>query len=224
MKLNLNLYAYVWQGNDNNCNSYIFANVIEGNKHILIDPGHIITPYLREDAYGRLIKEIEDDGLKIKDIGLIILTHAHPDHVESAEKFKSEYGIPVAIHKDDAGAYKMFGGGNVIDIKLEEGRLNLATPLESPIEILKVPGHSRGHIAVYWPSQKTLAAGDVIFFRSIGRIDLPGGDEVAMRESVDRLSKLDLEYCLCGHPYMHPGVIRGKESIKQNFDLIKEYF
>ena len=224
MKLNQSLYAYVWKGNDNNCNSYLFANVFEGNKHILIDPGHIVTPYLHEEAYKRLIKEIESDGLKVTDIGLVILTHAHPDHVESSEKFRSLYGIPVAMHKDDIGVYKMYGGENTIDIMLEEGILNLATPTKSPIEIIKVPGHSPGHVAVYWPSQKALAAGDVVFYHSMGRVDLPGGDEKAMKTSIDKLAGLDLEYLLCGHPYMHPGVIQGKEAIKKNFDMVKEYF
>lgn len=224
MKLNQSLYAYVWKGNDNNCNSYLFANVFEGNKHILIDPGHIVTPYLHEEAYKRLIKEIESDGLKVTDIGLVILTHAHPDHVESSEKFRSLYGIPVAMHKDDIVTYKMYGGENTIDIMLEEGILNLATPTKSPIEIIKVPGHSPGHVAVYWPSQKALAAGDVVFYHSMGRVDLPGGDEQAMKASIDKLAGLDLEYLLCGHPYMHPGVIQGKEAIKKNFDMVKEYF
>lgn len=224
MKLNQSLYAYVWKGNDNNCNSYLFANVFEGNKHILIDPGHIETPYLHEDGYGRLINEIEADALKVADIGLLILTHGHPDHVEAAEKFRSLYGIPVAIHKDDIDVIKVFGGNNVIDIRLEEGILNLATPAKNPVEIIKVPGHSPGHIAVYWPSQKALAAGDVVFYRSMGRVDLPGGDAIAMKNSIDKLAKLDLEYCLCGHPYMHTGVIQGKEAIKKNFDLVKAYF
>ncbi len=224
MKLNQSLYAYVWKGNDNNCNSYLFANVFEGNKHILIDPGHIITPYLHEDAYNRLIEELKSDGLKAADIGLVILTHAHPDHVESSEKFRSLYGIPIAMHKADIGTYKMFGGENTVDIMLEEGILNLPIPTKSPIEIIKVPGHSPGHIAVYWPSQKALAAGDVVFYRSMGRVDLPGGDEKAMKASIDRLAGLDLEYLLCGHPYMHPGVIQGKEAIKNNFDMVKEYF
>ena len=224
MKLNQSLYAYVWKGNDNNCNSYLFANVFEGNKHILIDPGHIVTPYLHEEAYKRLIKEIESDGLKVTDIGLAILTHAHPDHVESSEKFRSLYGIPVAMHKDDIATYKMYGGENTIDIMLEEGILNLATPIKSPIEIIKVPGHSPGHVAVYWPSKKALAAGDVVFYHSMGRVDLPGVDEKAMKASIDKLAGLDLEYLLCGHPYMHPGVIQGKEAIKKNFDMVKEYF
>ncbi len=224
MKLNENLFAYIWKGNDNNCNSFLFANVFEGNKHILIDPGHIVTPYTHEKSYQRLIDEIKADGLKAEDIGLIILTHAHPDHVESAEKFRSLYGIPVALHKNDVSTYKMFGGSNPIDIMLEEGLLNLATPLKSQVEIINVPGHSPGHIAVYWPSQKALAAGDVVFYHSMGRVDLPGGDERAMKVSIEKLASLDLEYLFCGHPYMHPGVIQGKSAIKKNFEVLKQYF
>jgi hypothetical protein len=41
MKLTDNLYAYIWQGNDNNCNTYLYAGVLNNNKHIIIDPGHI---------------------------------------------------------------------------------------------------------------------------------------------------------------------------------------
>jgi hydroxyacylglutathione hydrolase len=224
MKLNQNLYAYVWKGNDNNCNSYIFSDVFDGNKHILIDPGHIITPYLHEDGYERLINEIESDGLNVEDIGLVILTHAHPDHVEAAEKFRSVYAIPSALHKDDMEVYTMYGGHDNIDIKLVEGSLNIATPVLSTIEIIKAPGHSPGHIAVYWPSQKALAAGDVVFYRSMGRVDLPGGDEIAMKASIDKLALLDLEFCLCGHAYMHSGVIQGKEAIRKNFELVKSCF
>jgi hypothetical protein len=55
-------------------------------------------------------------------------------------------------------------------------------------------------------------------------VDLPGGNVTAMKASVEKLASLDLEYCLCGHPYMHPGVIQGKKAIKTNFDMIKEYF
>jgi hydroxyacylglutathione hydrolase len=223
MKLNQSLYAYVWKGNDNNCNSYIFAGVFEGGKHILIDPGHIVTPYYHEEGYKRLVQEIESDGLKIQDIGLVILTHGHPDHIEAAERFKTLYGIPIALNRDDLPEYEMFGRGSAVDVQLEEGPLKVSMPLLSPIEILKVPGHSPGHIAVYWPSQKALAAGDVVFYRSMGRMDLPGGDEVAMKTSIDKLAGLDVEYLFCGHPYGHPGVIQGKEAIKKNFDILKEY-
>jgi len=221
MKLTDNLYAYIWRGNDNNCNTYLFAGVLSDNKHIIIDPGHIITPYLREPAYEMLVKEIGQDGIKLDDIGLVLLTHAHPDHVEASQKFREQHQSRVAIHKDDEQIYKMFGGEK-IDIRLEEGELSLGNTMQDKLEIYLTPGHSPGHISVYWPSKKALAVGDVVFFRSTGRVDLPGGDPGLLKSSIDKLSKLDVEYLLCGHPYGHPGVIQGKNEINKNFEFIKD--
>ena len=84
------------------------------------------------------------------------------------------------------------------------------------------PGHSPGHITIYWPDKKVLIAGDVIFYRSTGRVDLPGGSAKTLRQSIERLSQLDIEYLLCGHPYGHPGIIRGKAAVQENFEFIKK--
>jgi hydroxyacylglutathione hydrolase len=222
MKLTDGLYAYVWSGNDNNCNTYLFAEVLNGKKHILIDPGHIVTPFLHEKAYQILVNSIEKDGIKVEDIGLIIFTHAHPDHVESAVKFKEKSGALIALHKDDAAAYKMFGGGKV-DVFLQEGELKHENLVAEIMEIYHTPGHSTGEVSIYWPAKKALAVGDVIFYHNTGRVDLPGGDPNLLKSSIDKLSELDVEYLLCGHPYEHPGVIQGKEAVKKNFDFLKEY-
>ncbi|MFC1904925.1 hypothetical protein ACFLXT_04100 [Chloroflexota bacterium] len=52
-------------------------------------------------------------------------------------------------------------------------------------------------------------------------MDLPGGSAKALQQSIQRLSDLDIEYLLCGHPYGHPGIIEGKEAVKENFDFVK---
>jgi glyoxylase-like metal-dependent hydrolase (beta-lactamase superfamily II) len=221
MKLTENLYAYVWQGNDNNCNSYLFANTL-GNKHTLIDPGHIITPYLREPGYERLVKGIEKDGLKVADIGLIFITHAHPDHIEAAGKFKEASGAKIAIHREDEPAFKMFKAGKA-DVILEAGPLKIDSLVTENLEVIHTPGHSSGEVSLYWPAKKALAAGDVIFYRNTGRVDLPGGDPGLLRDSIERMSKLDVEYLLCGHPYQNPGVISGKNKVKENFDFLLNY-
>ena len=223
MKLTQDVYAYVWKGNDNNCNSYVFANALRGGKHILIDPGHVITPYLREPAFEMLVKEITADNLKAEDIGLIALTHAHPDHVEGSAKFKALSGAAVALHKDDEGPFRMFGGGKV-DLVLSEGELLTNPPTTSKLDVIHTPGHSPGEICLYWAQAKTLAVGDVVFYRSTGRTDLPGGDQGLLKDSIQRLAQLDVEYLLCGHPYNHPGVIKGRDAIKANFELILEYY
>lgn len=220
MKLTDNLYAYVWEGNDNNCNSYIFANVLQGNKHIIIDPGHIITPYLREPAYDMLVKRINQDGLTTDDIGVVLLTHAHPDHFESAKKFKAESKSLIAMYSTEEKIFQMFGGSKV-DLSLKQGELRPKDGFQENLEIIHTPGHSPGHISVYWPAKKALAVGDVIFYHNTGRVDLPGGDPEQLKSSIEQLSKLDVEYLLCGHPYDNPGVIHGKAAIKENFDFLK---
>jgi hydroxyacylglutathione hydrolase len=220
MKLTDDLYAYVWEGNDNNCNTYIFANVLTGNRHLIIDPGHIVTPYLKERAYDRLAKSIESDGLKIQDIGLVVISHAHPDHMEALGKIREEGHALVAIHKDDGQAFKMFGGGKV-DFYLEEGELKHNQLFRTKLEIIHTPGHSTGEVCIYWPDKKALAAGDVIFYHNTGRVDLPGGDGSLLKKSIEKLSKLDVEYLLCGHPYENPGVIQGRDAVRDNFEFVK---
>jgi glyoxylase-like metal-dependent hydrolase (beta-lactamase superfamily II) len=219
MKIIENLYAYIWKGNDNNCNSFLYANVLDGKQHILIDPGHIITSYFKEKGYENLVKEIESDGLNLADIGLIYLTHAHPDHFESAAKFKEKSGAKIAIHEQDKLVFELFRAGSV-DIVLKEGPLAVEGVKVDKMEVIHTPGHSAGETCLYWPAVKALAAGDVVFYRSCGRTDLPGGDGRQLIHSIERLSKLDIEYLLCGHPYQHPGVIQGSENVKQNFKFL----
>ncbi|MFC1966714.1 MBL fold metallo-hydrolase [Chloroflexota bacterium] len=219
MKMLNNLYAYVWQGNDNNCNSYLITNSLKNNGHLLVDPGHITTPSLNEPGLSTLIREIEKDGMDARQIGLIILTHSHSDHCEAARVIREQNGAMVALNKAEEGPYKRFGGE--VDMYLEEGELALGEENHLILKIFHCPGHSPGHITIYWPEQKVLIAGDVIFYQSTGRVDLPGGSAQVLQQSIQRLSDLDIEYLLCGHPYGHPGIIEGKEAVKENFDFVK---
>ena len=218
MKLLDNLYAYIWQGNDNNCNTYLFADVLNG-RHVIIDPGHIITPHYREAGLASIVQEMEKDGLEPAAIGLVIITHAHPDHCEAAKVIREKNRAPLALHEADEEMYERIGGN--VDFYLDEGELELGKEGQAKFNIYHSPGHSPGHITVYWPEKKVLVAGDVIFSRSTGRVDLPGGSAKLLRQSINRLSGLDIEYLLCGHPYGDPGIIEGKEAIQKNFDFVK---
>ncbi len=222
MKLTTDLYAYVWKGDDNNCNTYLFANTLKDNKHILIDPGHIITPYLREPAFDMLSREITQDNLKLEDIGLILLTHAHPDHIEAVTKFTEKSRAAIALHKDDELMFRQFRVGKV-DYYLTEGEFKADNLVQEKLEILHTPGHSPGQVAIYWPAKKALAVGDDVFYHNTGRVDLPGGDPFQLKQSINRLSELDVEYLLCGHPYENPGVIQGKDAVKENFNFLKTH-
>jgi len=219
MRLVGDLFAYVWAGRDNNCNSYLLAGVLADDRHVLIDPGHVMTPTLGEAGLQSLCERMEEDGLDPGAIGLVLLTHFHPDHSEAARAIRDRSGALVALHEAEAGVYSRLGGR--VDLFLREGELDLGTESPVRIEVFHSPGHSPGHSTLYWPRERVLFAGDLIFYRSTGRVDLPGGDARALGNSIDRLSELDIEYVLCGHPYGHSGIIEGADEVRRNFDFLR---
>ncbi|MCP4755741.1 MAG: MBL fold metallo-hydrolase [Proteobacteria bacterium] len=220
MKLENNLYAYVWSGQDNNCNTYVLANVLDQDGHVVVDPGHVKTPSTSEPGLERLYGEMREDGLDPDAIGLVLLTHCHPDHSEAARVIREDKQALVAIHKSEFAIYARLGGK--ADIFLEPGDLDLGKRKPTRLKIFHSPGHSPGHLTIYWPKEKVLFAGDLIFHRSTGRTDLPGGNPKELKRSIEQLAKLDLEYVLCGHPYGHPGVLAGAEEVRANFEFLKE--
>ena len=104
-----------------------------------------------------------------------------------------------------------------VDIPLQEGefKFNNAT-----FEIYHTPGHSPGSISIYWPEKKALIVGDVIFQAGVGRTDFPGGDGKLLKQSIERLSKIDVEYLLPGHGE----IVQGKDNIKRNFDYVADVY
>jgi glyoxylase-like metal-dependent hydrolase (beta-lactamase superfamily II) len=221
MRLVGDLFAYVWSGRDNNCNSYVLAGALKDKRHVVIDPGHVTTPALREAGLQSLREEMEKDGIDPGAVGLVLLTHCHPDHSEAANVIREETRALVALYQAEAEIYSRFGG--VADLFIGEGNLDLGA--ESPVQltVFHSPGHSPGHTTIYWPRERVLIAGDLIFYRSTGRVDLPGGDARAMRSSIERLSQLEIEVLLCGHPYGHSGVIEGAEEVRRNFDFLRTH-
>jgi glyoxylase-like metal-dependent hydrolase (beta-lactamase superfamily II) len=211
----------VWSGRDNNCNRYVLAGVLKDDRHVVIDPGHVTTPALGEPGLQGLRDEMEGDGIDPQAIGLVLLTHCHPDHSEAADVIREETGALVAIHEAEAGIYSQLGG--TVDLLLEEGDLDLGTESPLQLRVFHSPGHSPGHTTLYWPREKVLIAGDLIFYRSTGRVDLPGGNPEALRNSIARLSELEIDYVLCGHPYGHSGIIEGAEEVRRNFDFLRTH-
>lgn len=57
---------------------------------------------------------------------------------------------------------------------------------KEPIDIITVPGHSPGSIALYCPESKFVITGDALFKGSIGRTDLPKGDFMTLVNSIRR--------------------------------------
>lgn len=242
MRLVDDLYSYMWEGKGNNSHSYLFASVLRGEKpHVLVDPGHVDNE-VGEHCFEGLVAAMARDGLKVEDVGLVINTHAHPDHCEAStavvERTAGDGGTGralVAIHEAEEAYRQKLGemmarvlGRNVDfepDLYLREGELNLGKEGRLSLRIMHTPGHSPGSISIYWPEGKVLISGDVVFYGGIGRTDIPGGDGKLLRQSIERLSELDIEYLLPGHSTEYGGILKGGDKVKQNFSFIRvNYF
>jgi len=140
----------------------------------------------------------------------LVNTHAHFDHIMGIEYFRKKYGLGFYLHEDDLfWVEKAVGQGQMFGFEMEP----VANPSffivegepvkfgNSALQTIHVPGHSPGHVAFYAEKDKKLFAGDVLFYGSIGRADLPGGDYQALIRSIKtKLLGLPAETIVyCGH-------------------------
>ena len=100
---------------------------------------------------------------------------------------------------------------------LQEGDLTIGN---TSLQVFLSPGHSPGSLCFYWPEKKVLFTGDVVFNQSIGRTDLPGGSGKHLKESITKLSGLDVEVLCPGHG----DIVTGHEAVKKNFKMIRDFW
>ena len=196
------------EGFGSDSNIYVFDDVI-------VDTG-------TGDNIEHVRESLKEANLDISDISLIVNTHCHFDHVGGNKYFNSK----LAIHEKDAPALEngnsistasqMFGRSiepQKVDFKLTQG------DKIHDFEVIHTPGHTIGGICLY--NGETLISGDTVFANGgFGRYDL-GGDINMLRESLEKLSKLNVEYLLPGHG---PAVDNGSDHINLSNRMIKGFY
>ncbi len=181
-------------------NSFIVSD--ETGECVFIDPG-----FYYEEEHQEIKDFIAENQLNpVK----IVNTHCHFDHIWGVEFVRNEYKIPFLAHAEDnfwveraTQQAEMFGF-----------EMNSVAPADSflveneyiefgnsRLKIIHVPGHSPGHVVFYSENDKILIAGDVLFYGSIGRTDLPGGDYQTLISNIkNKLFDLPNETKVyCGH-------------------------
>jgi len=212
-----NIYGFIWDSMaQNNCNTFL----VDGCPRILIDPGHL-------SLFDHVEAGLSELGLGLRDIGLVICTHAHPDHLEAVQRFR-ETSAQVAYHASEWELVKsmvdQYGAAFQLpleavrpDFFLTEGDLQVG---DTRFQVYHTPGHAPGAICLYQETDKALVTGDLIFKDGVGRTDVPGGDSTALKESIRRMAALDVEVVLPGHG----PVVSGAQEVRQNFQVIESFW
>jgi len=179
-------------------NAYLVAST-GGKEAVAIDPswdGDLILQAAQERAWR---------------VTNIWLTHAHFDHFGGAAAVAdgSSPPPPVALHPADYWLWRENGGASAYGLQFDPGpepTIDLAPGQtlrlgEIEFEVRHAPGHTPGHVMFYAPAEKLMFCGDVIFQMSIGRTDLPRGDQRTLIRSIQRevLSLPDETRLLPGH-------------------------
>jgi hydroxyacylglutathione hydrolase len=138
-----------------------------------------------------IVEEAKRRGWQIEQIWL---THAHFDHIGGiAGVVKSVQPAPkIALHPADLALYSAQGGAALFGMRIgampePTVRLKHAQDLRlenHTFEVRHSPGHTPGHVVFYCAAEKVMFCGDVIFWGSIGRTDLPGGDYDTLMRSI----------------------------------------
>lgn len=139
-------------------NCYIVAD-LETKECIVIDPGA---------DFGRIFSRVREKDLKVK---YILLTHGHFDHIGAVTELQNATGAPVCINFGDEELYQAA-------IKPSEEILDGAeyTVGAFRLKVIATPGHTQGGVCFYIEEKGILFAGDTLFYRSVGRTDLLGGN------------------------------------------------
>jgi len=137
--------------------------------------------------------EKEINGYKPK---LIVATHGHIDHVGQVGYLKSKYDIPFYMNENDIFLLnqELFPGFKKLlnatecpepDVTIKEGSTIKFGRFD--FYVIDTPGHSPGSVCLYDMNYQILITGDTLFKGSVGRTDLPGGDEEELAKSLQKL-------------------------------------
>jgi glyoxylase-like metal-dependent hydrolase (beta-lactamase superfamily II) len=206
-------------------NCYVVAPA-PGEQCLVVDPGFGVTTRLDDLLAEHRLHPVA-----------VLLTHGHLDHTFSVTPVCDARGVPAYLHPGDREMLADPAKGLSADLKqLFGGRFTWAEPDDVvalpdggtitlaglEITVDHAPGHTRGSVLFRLPAEADVPplclSGDVLFAGSIGRTDLPGGDDRQMRASLrDKILPLaDDTVVLPGHG---PETTIGRERASNPFLL-----
>jgi glyoxylase-like metal-dependent hydrolase (beta-lactamase superfamily II) len=171
-------------------------NLFSENTYVLWDDESkdcaVIDPGCFEDSEKiELEKFIAEKSLNLK---YLINSHCHLDHIFGCGFIKNTFNPPylapeldLPLLENASSQAGLFGIDFSISIKPDEFITEDKSIFlgNSEIKFLFTPGHTPGEYCIYSPKEKICITGDVLFYDSIGRTDLWGGDYDTLIKSIN---------------------------------------
>lgn len=171
-------------------NTYVVGE--KGGRCVVIDLG---------STQDRVIDYIKENFTSCSGI---LLTHGHFDHIRGIKKFLDTFSCTVFVHQDDSellsnaklNGSHYFESNN--DVSLNLSNLYLLDDEDEidfkngyVFKVISTPFHTNGSVCFLSEKENALFTGDTLFKGSIGRTDLPKGNERLISSSLKKLLKLD---------------------------------
>ena len=139
-----------------------------------------------------LLNYIKNNNLTVKHH---LLTHSHFDHIFGADFVFRTFGVAPSMHKNELATYesavaqmRSFVGNAFQLVTPPAGVLfsdgDVVTFGTHKLTVLSTPGHTQGGVCYYCKEENLLLSGDTLFYRSIGRTDLFGGNYEQLLQSI----------------------------------------
>jgi hydroxyacylglutathione hydrolase len=152
----------------------------ETKEGVIIDPG---------GHPDRILAEVDRRGLTVK---YVLNTHGHFDHTDANGAIVAATGALLALHPEDRTLLAASGGAALFGLEADQSPppdLDLRDGDQLEVgrlcfKVLHTPGHTPGHVCFYEAEEGAIFDGDVLFYRGIGRTDLPGGSWQQLAASI----------------------------------------
>ena len=150
-----------------------------GTNTWIVDAGPVVVvidPGPDDDAHLAAI----DRRLGSNTVGLVLVTHSHPDHLPLAARL-------AAGHRASVGRYPEVADGDIVRV----GTLNVTA--------LHTPGHSGDHLSFWLADDRSLFTGDLVLGQGSSMVTYPEGDVAAYLRSLERVAALHPRMLFPGH-------------------------
>jgi glyoxylase-like metal-dependent hydrolase (beta-lactamase superfamily II) len=165
-----------------------------GDGIVLVDTG-IHEP----GSMAHLERALDQVGLRVEHVRLIVVTHAHADHCGQAPQIAARAGCEVWLHPAFTHHTPASGVELRSDRDLVPG-VEVATDLGA-WQVIETPGHAPSHVCLHQPEHRLLITGDhllgrISLFFDVGHTPDPVGEFL---HSLDKVEGVDARLCLAGH-------------------------